>query len=447
VSACPGLTLTFKGTLLAAILTENNVSPSVSQNSSRDLHAKGGISGSEQLAAELGIWLNSIEKFSAGIHPHPMVQGHGDRSVSIVPEFRIVRSTMMRCTRIAIALLFSVRHLPAGQFEWATVSELEEIVAALQDACSMADALAMGEVSSGVWHSYRRMLLSGMAAANTDKLTRAAENAGNQFLPEQFLDLLKGDQQNDPERALLAGLMPRFGRILKWLSVVGDMLRQDEPLKMCVLIFSHVDGQLTELTRMIDAQLNVAKAESEIFSALDAASYTASVELKKVRSKELPGLLHLDAATSVYARMETAYSLLNDSLQQIVATFAKALDPAVDLFALFPEFEVKRQNSLQLRSELWRLARTVRAAEARPESEELQVLYADLHTFMSGAAKFLFYKDTESVERFVEEISLTREKVDIAPLLHRFGAFLETLLGQVNLRVVLQDQPFVPPVP
>jgi hypothetical protein len=54
----------------------------------------------------------------------------------------------------------------------------------------------------------------------------------------------------------------------------------------------------------------------------------------------------------------------------------------------------------------------------------------------------LFYKDRESVERFVEEILRTHDRKDLVPILHRFGAYLETLFGHVNNRTVLRDHPF-----
>ena len=55
---------------------------------------------------------------------------------------------------------------------------------------------------------------------------------------------------------------------------------------------------------------------------------------------------------------------------------------------------------------------------------------------------FLFYKDRETVERFIEEVLVTRNKKDLVPILHRFGAYIETLFGQVNMRVVLASHPF-----
>jgi hypothetical protein len=55
---------------------------------------------------------------------------------------------------------------------------------------------------------------------------------------------------------------------------------------------------------------------------------------------------------------------------------------------------------------------------------------------------YLFYKDKETVERFVEEIFVTRDKKDLVPILHRFGAYLETLFSQINNRTVLEGYPF-----
>jgi hypothetical protein len=52
------------------------------------------------------------------------------------------------------------------------------------------------------------------------------------------------------------------------------------------------------------------------------------------------------------------------------------------------------------------------------------------------------FKDCEPTERFIEEIVQTRRLQSITHVLHRFGAYLETLLGQVNMRGVLANHPF-----
>jgi hypothetical protein len=42
----------------------------------------------------------------------------------------------------------------------------------------------------------------------------------------------------------------------------------------------------------------------------------------------------------------------------------------------------------------------------------------------------------------MEEAAAARGVVEVTPVLHRFGAYLETLHGQVSMRAVLADQPF-----
>jgi hypothetical protein len=126
----------------------------------------------------------------------------------------------------------------------------------------------------------------------------------------------------------------------------------------------------------------------------------------------------------------------------MLAGFAGLLDPKADVFALFPNFRVKFDQSRVLRQGLWETVQVVQAAENDPEAGTLGILNETLREFMNGKVRFLFYKDTETVERFVEEILITKQKKDLIPILHRFGAYLETLFGQVNMRSVLQKHPF-----
>ncbi|HEY2848106.1 MAG TPA: hypothetical protein VGI80_09830, partial [Pyrinomonadaceae bacterium] len=75
-----------------------------------------------------------------------------------------------------------------------------------------------------------------------------------------------------------------------------------------------------------------------------------------------------------------------------------------------------------------------------PEDRKVDALKSGLREFMLEPVTYLFYKDTETVERFIEEITITRSNTDLVPLLHRFGAYLDTLLGQVSLRAALAEE-------
>ena len=165
------------------------------------------------------------------------------------------------------------------------------------------------------------------------------------------------------------------------------------------------------------------------------------MEMKKVYSQELAGMAQIRTAPSIYARTETAYASLSDGFKLIISGFAKVVEPALDMFSVFPEFRTKREQSVALRRELLDLIKTVNTAEAEPDPQKIELLNTGIRVFMSETVTYLFYKDTETIERFVEEITTTRNTKDLVPLLHRFGAYLDTLLGQVALRTVLAGEP------
>lgn len=95
-----------------------------------------------------------------------------------------------------------------------------------------------------------------------------------------------------------------------------------------------------------------------------------------------------------------------------------------------------------LREHLWRVFKTVQAAEQDPEGEVVAELCQELSSFLGSTLSFLHYKDGETLERFSEEVHAARDKRDLVPILHRFGAYLETLFGQICMRAVLAGHPF-----
>ena len=133
---------------------------------------------------------------------------------------------------------------------------------------------------------------------------------------------------------------------------------------------------------------------------------------------------------------------MTESLQQLLSDFARLADPAISVFDLFPNFEEKLNRSLILRAEMWKVLSGVRTAEKNPNTAVIGSLRKELNGFLNQTLRFLFYKDTEAFERFCEEVFAAEEKKDLVPILHRFGAYLETLFGQVNMRTVLANQPF-----
>lgn len=399
---------------------------------------------SNDILIEVGIWLSGLDSFLASGHQSFAAGRETKRSPDAIKEFRLVHLTLQRCAMLIARLLseHTGHAVPAtNSFEIDDLCNLSEAfreLIILSEALINSTALGTGELKS--WCNLLVHRLDTLPVVHD--LIGFAEESGKKNLPQPLIELVESGEALTPEHSELALIMPRFGIVLKWLSVVGKMLDADEPLKPALLIFSKVNEQIFELTAYINNRLErFPNEEAELFSALDAASYTASIELKKVYSQELSGVSGMRPTPSIYARMETAHSLLNEGFQQILAGFARLLDPDADIFRLFPNFQTKLEQSIALRDELTSVIKVVQAAETKPEKREIERMQAELRGFQKATAKFLFYKDTETVERFIEEILITQQNKDLVPILHRFGAYLETLTGQVMLRAVLVGHP------
>lgn len=440
---------------MAAIVTEDTVDvrPGGDKVSPDGPDGRGPLStdvSEAEVAVELGIWLSGIESFLAAGHQSFSDTRVGGAGGDAAREFRLVQSTLQRCALLNTRLL--TRNDAPTSLNWAApfqidLRDLHDLGAVLRDALLLSDALIRSEtLGAGEWRAWSRMLSYRLAAAPVfAALIRYAETEGEKFLPERLKKFVETGSGGSAEHAELALVLPRFARILRWLAVIGKMLEADEPLKTALIVFSRINEQIFELTGYINSRLErFPNEEAELFASLDAASYTASIELKKVYSQELAGLALVRPSPSIFARMETAHSLLNDGFQQILAGFARLIDPTADIFDLFPNFRIKLDQSLVLRRELWSVAQIVQAAEKNPEKREVEALQKALEGLTKNSVTFLFYKDSETVERFIEEILVTKQNKDLVPILHRFGAYLETLFGQVNLRSVLEQHPFEP---
>ena len=404
--------------------------------------------GSTDTAVELGVWLSGLESFWGGGHyafrSAEAAKPLGDSS----KEFRLTHSTLMRCHRLNAALLvLRNQNTTAGTRDHLGLTDAEsgEFAAALRDVIQISQCIVRAEpLGIGEWKAWSNLLSEkfGRLAA-FHKVIRYAESSGEQFLPEPLKSFAETEAPMADESAELALILPRFAKVLKWLSVVGKMLEADEPLKPALVIFSRVNDQISDLLYYINNRLErFPNEEAELFAALDAASYTASIELKKVYAHELAGIAGLRPPPAIRACIETAYSMLNESFQQTLAGMARLIDPSVNALTLFPSYQINFERSLALRRELWSLVRLTQAAEKEPEKQAVEKLNKSLRDFVNGTIQFLFYKDTETFERFVEEILVTKDNKDLVPILHRFGAYLETLFGQVSMRAVLEKHPF-----
>ncbi len=355
-------------------MTENQIDAQIDERQSaperRKVKAKPPVIVEAEVITELGVWLSGMESFLASGRFSFADSSDSSGNADMVKEFRVCHSALLRIARLnAILLSVHKSEQTAGQISG---RELSDLAAAIRDSILISDSMIRAEhIGVAEWKAWSSSLADRLTHLTAfKKIFRFAEADGEQFLPAQLRQLLN-TMSDDPEHAELALVLPRFGKILKWLSVVGKMLEADEPLKPALLIFSSVNEQVQELIGSINNRLeSFPDEEAAIFTSLDAASYTASIELKKVYTQELAGLARLRPSPSIYARMETAYSLLTEGFQQMLIGFARLVDPKAQGHELFPNFKKKLDESLVLKNELSSLARLVANSRATARNAE-----------------------------------------------------------------------------
>lgn len=420
-----------------------------------------GKTGPDELSFQLGLWLSGLESF-LNIRNHWFAEENRGRMSARdwSKEFRLTHSTLMLCSKLAFDLGRAVRESRTENDEGFDLAEelglesersefssddLFRLSSLLKDAILLNDGLLRAApLRFGEWSAWSRTLSEKLRSLDVvARMQAMAERSGESNLPDALNAAFANTKLAQSSLADLQLVLPRFGRILKWLSVIERMLKTDEPLKPSLLLFARIYEQIQELTGYINNRLaRFPDEDDELFGQLDGAAYTASIELRKVYNYELAGLSDLRSTPLIYAKIETAFSLLNDSFQLTLINFAQMADPAAEPHLIFPNLKSKLDQSLDLRKNLWALLGAVKAAEQDPEKYPMNTLHEMMQGFLRRTVNYLFYKDRETIERFIEEVLATRGKQDLVPILHRFGAYVETLFGQVNMRVVLAAHPF-----
>lgn len=421
-----------------------------------DIEPVSTVFDASELTFELGLWLSSLRSFLS-VQNYAFAEETRSKTAARdwTKEFRLTHSCLAICSELTFRLGKALEEKsaaapPADSTHESNKSgidadEIYSIAESLKNAILLNETLLRAApLKFGEWTAWTHLLAEKLEnLRGFPRLVEIAETESADFLPPVFHNLLRDAPLALALETDLKIVLPRFAKILKSLSVIERMLKNDEPLKPSLLIFARIYEQINELIKYVDNRLlRFPDDEDKLFGALDGTAYTASIELRKVYSHELAGLAELRPTPTVYARIETAHSLLNDSFQQTLVNFAQLVKPEIKGEEIFPNFNLKLRQSLLLRQNLSNILETVKKTERNPEKMAVVELHTQLNDFLAAPLHFLFYKDMETLERFIEEILITDNKKDLVPILHRFGAYLETLFGQVNMRAVLAEHPF-----
>lgn len=419
-------------------------------------------------ARELVVWLQATRSFFSP-HNHPSDEAESSKIITRdwSAETHIARSTLLRSTERALALIRRDA-LPAtelagvvGIFDEdaatdtppvATVSETNaamnhafgSLAEALGDLKTLCESLLKSsKVDFEAWAAVGKIFTREVRRAEASSTLQAIARHSLAANLHPALLTLSENLQPDALAEDLKIIFAQLSQLLDRLRVVENLLRRDQPLKVTLPLFTLVREEARGLLKFIETRaMRTEHLDATVFDALDSTSYAIQMELRKVFAHELVGLSALRQAPLIYAKVENAHGLLRDSFQQSIVTLAQTFDAELEPARLFNTFQTKLEQSVLLRENLWALLQLVRQAEREREGPLVAPLLERLTGFRAGAMRYLMYKDWEAYERFMEETTLARGAIELAPVLHRLGTYLETLFGQINMRAVLAEHPF-----
>lgn len=417
---------------------------------------------------ELGMMLIALRSFlQTQNHPFPendysAVLNHNWKS-----EVKIVCRCLLRASQLALNLVHNAERTNKSIEKNDEFSELDSLLEntelepkklddeATQELLTLAEALSnlfsVGEailesrnVSFQTWSGFGNVLSRELSQSDvTNKLSRFAMQNASSKLPPYFQKLIEEKVQTEVIGVEIKLLFEQLSRLLEWLRFVEQTLEKDQPLKQTLPVLSLVNQESQTLVDLIDNRVMKLKSlPQELFDILDGTSYAVKMELKKVFARELIGISAVKHSPTIYGKLESAHGLLRNSFQQSAVALVQAFDPSIDGARLFDNFQTRLEQSLLLRKELWQVMFIVRKAEQEAENFSMAKLNETLLTFRNGSMRFLMFKDWEACERFIDEVVASRGTIELTPVLHRLGAYLETLHGQVCMRAVLADYPF-----
>jgi hypothetical protein len=417
-------------------------------------------------ARSLGLWLRALMSFfKLRNHPFNETEQAEASTRDWSNELRIARHCLLQSVQFALSLSVPQRAeegptvlgsagdlslpdslAPAAEPQASGANDSTVGLAeTLTNLCRVCESMMNARTSSfHAWSNLGRLLVRELdRSALAHRLLRAADHHASAGLQAPLLRIAREQRAPAAQGADLLAIFTSLSRMLQRLSFIEGVLRRDQPLKFLLPFFTLLHEEARSLLEFIETRaMRVEGMDEAVFDTLDGTNYALSMELRKVFAHELVGLSSLRQPTAIYAKVENAHGLLRDCFQQSTVALAQLFDPSLEGAHLFDTFQTKLQQSLALRRDLWTLLLLVRRAEKERDQRPVAPLLERLGEFREGSLRYLMYKDWEACERFMEEVGAARGAIELAPVLHRFGAYLETLHGQVNMRAVLANHPF-----
>jgi len=224
--------------------------------------------------------------------------------------------------------------------------------------------------------------------------------------------------------------------LLDYLSLIEGASREGG-IRSVLSILRAVRAEARSLVSFIENDaLKLEGLDEVLHETLDSAAYGIKHEVRRIFDCELVGVTFDQTDHETHGSLLDSHGVLTNCFQQCMVNLFRVFDNSLTAGRLFHDWQTRREHSLLLFKDLSALIDLVHATGKK----SLDHIAEQIESFRLGSMRFLMYKDWQAYEALTEPIIAAigngESPVD---LLHSFGCYLETLLGQVKGRAVLTD--------
>jgi len=229
--------------------------------------------------------------------------------------------------------------------------------------------------------------------------------------------------------------------LLDYLSLIEGASREGG-VRSVLSILRAVRAEACALVVFIENHaLTLGGLDEVLHETLDSAAYGIKHEVRRIFESELAGVTFDQTDQETHGSLLDAQGVLTNCFQQCMVNLFRVFDDSLSAARLFHDWQARREHSLLLFKDLSALIDVVN----NTKKQSLASIAEQIESFRLGSMRFLMYKDWQAYEALTEPIIASIEKGERpTDLLHSFGCYLETLLGQVKGRAVLTDSGLEP---
>lgn len=239
-------------------------------------------------------------------------------------------------------------------------------------------------------------------------------------------------------REVMSDVFTSLTDLLESVDLLEICVRTDDTLLKMHHVFRFINRNAQTLVSYIETKGRVAPGiTDDLCDLLDGTTFAIQHELQRIVVISERG--SNESTEELRSKFMRAYGLLRNCFQQCTLSLATGIRPSTKGAELFDDFTLLREQSVVLIEALTVLIQQADRAEKEQDLDSYFSLTEGLKMFKQGYMQYLIYRDWAEFDTYSDKILETRTESDLWPLLEQFARYLETLMGHVKMREVLQN--------